>query len=151
MADNRKAKLEALVERLRAGDPRALGRALTIVENGGAAAMALTEALSGSFGKALIVGFTGPPGAGKSTLVDTLIHEWRREGRSVAVLAVDPVSPVSGGAWEQDRMARITSMAFHPSSLARGHLGGPVQRRWQTSSGLDIDPDRNGRGSGSLT
>jgi len=128
MADNRKAKLEALVERLRAGDPRALGRALTIVENGGAAAMALTEALSGSFGKALIVGFTGPPGAGKSTLVDTLIHEWRREGRSVAVLAVDPVSPVSGGAVLGDRTRMgahsLDDGVFIRSVSARGHLGG---------------------------
>lgn len=128
MSSDGKTRIEALAERLRAGDPRALGRALTVVENGGGDARALTEALAGAFGTAHIVGFTGPPGAGKSTLLDALIHEWRREGRRVAVLAVDPVSPVSGGAVLGDRTRMgahsLDDGVFIRSVSARGHLGG---------------------------
>ncbi|MGX0878759.1 LAO/AO transport system kinase [Roseovarius sp. MBR-154] len=128
MSSYKKTRIEALAKRLRAGDPRALGRALTVVESGGDDALALTEALAGAFGEAHIVGFTGPPGAGKSTLLNALIHEWRREGRPVAVLAVDPVSPVSGGAVLGDRTRMgahsLDDGVFIRSVSARGHLGG---------------------------
>ncbi len=128
MSNDPRMKINALAERLRAGDPRALGRALTVVENGEGDALSLIEALSDEFGKAQIVGFTGPPGAGKSTLVDALIHEWRAEGRPVAVLAVDPVSPVSGGALLGDRTRMgahsLDAGVFIRSVSARGHLGG---------------------------
>jgi len=128
MSSDGKIRAEALAERLRKGDPLALGQALTVVENGGSNALALTEALAGAFGKARIVGFTGPPGAGKSTLLDALIHEWRREGRPVAVLAVDPVSPISGGAVLGDRTRMgahsLDDGVFIRSVSARGHLGG---------------------------
>ena len=117
-----------LATRLREGDPLALGRALTVAENGGNDGKALMKSLRDDIGKARIIGFTGPPGAGKSTLVDALIHEWREAGRPVAVLAVDPVSPVSGGAVLGDR-ARMGAHSlddgvFIRSVSARGHLGG---------------------------
>lgn len=128
MSDVSNNKTAPLIERLRSGEPRALGRALTIVENGGSEANALLKALGGHCGSASIVGFTGPPGAGKSTLVDALIHEWRGMGRPVAVLAVDPVSPVSGGAVLGDRTRMgahsLDDGVFIRSVSARGHLGG---------------------------
>lgn len=121
-------KILALANRLRQGDTRALGRALTLIENGGSEARELITLLSDSFGEAQIIGFTGPPGAGKSTLVDALIHEWRRAGRRVAVLAVDPVSPITGGAMLGDRTRMgahsLDDEVFIRSVSARGHLGG---------------------------
>lgn len=118
----------SLAKSVRAGDTRALGRALTLVENGTEDGKALLAELRADTGKALIVGFTGPPGAGKSTLVDALIHAYRTEGSAVAVLAVDPVSPVSGGAVLGDRTRMgahsLDDGVFIRSVSARGHLGG---------------------------
>ncbi|MEO1191897.1 MAG: methylmalonyl Co-A mutase-associated GTPase MeaB [Pseudomonadota bacterium] len=117
-----------LAQALRDGQRLALGRALTLVESGGEEGRALLRALRSETGQARIIGVTGPPGSGKSTLVDALIHAWRKEGQPVAVLAVDPVSPVSGGAVLGDR-ARMGAHSldqgvFIRSVSARGHLGG---------------------------
>ncbi|MEM9520176.1 MAG: methylmalonyl Co-A mutase-associated GTPase MeaB [Actinomycetota bacterium] len=115
-------------ERLRAGDPAMLARALSVLEAGGPAADGLRARLHAVVGSATVVGFTGPPGVGKSTLVNAYIEELRRQERTVAVLAVDPSSPVSGGAilGDRTRMGQHTSDpgVFVRSVASRGHLGG---------------------------
>ena len=122
---------EALVERVLAGDPRAIARAISVVEDAGgtgSAGAALIGALHPRSGRAYIVGVTGVPGGGKSTLVDQLIATVRASGLTVAVLAVDPTSPFSGGAVLGDRvrMNRHAGDAgvFVRSMATRGHLGG---------------------------
>lgn len=121
-------RIARLTAALRRGDRRALGRALTLVESGSEEATALVHALDEDVGAARIVGITGPPGVGKSTLVDAMIHQWRRSGLRVGVLAVDPVSPVSGGAVLGDRTRMgahsLDDGVFIRSVSARGHLGG---------------------------
>jgi len=120
--------MEAFLQRLRTGDPRTAARAITVMESGGPVADDLHRALLPLTGSALTVGFTGPPGAGKSTLIDAFVSELRKSGRSVAVAAVDPSSPLSGGAVLGDRvrMGRHTEDAgvFIRSIASRGHLGG---------------------------
>jgi LAO/AO transport system kinase len=121
------ASLDALVARLVGGDGGALARCLTLVE-AGEHAVALRQRISRLAGRATVVGFTGPPGVGKSTLVDAYIVELRRIGLTVAVAAVDPSSPLSGGAVLGDRirMHRHTPDpgVFIRSIASRGHLGG---------------------------
>jgi LAO/AO transport system kinase len=117
-----------LAERVRAGDPRALARALSLVENGAAAGDDLLASLFPSTGRAWTIGVTGPPGAGKSTLVDQLVRLLRERGETAGVLAVDPTSPFTGGAILGDRV-RMQSHAsdagvFIRSMATRGHLGG---------------------------
>ena len=111
-----------------AGDRRALARVLTAVENRTPLAEAALRKLYPAAGKAHLVGITGPPGAGKSTLVASLIGVVRAAGRPVAVVAVDPSSPITGGALLGDRV-RMQSYAsdtdvFIRSMAARGHAGG---------------------------
>ncbi|MFG1299820.1 methylmalonyl Co-A mutase-associated GTPase MeaB [Xanthobacter sp. V3C-3] len=117
-----------LAQRLRAGDSRAVARAISLMEEGGSAAAALHAAILPATGRALTIGFTGPPGAGKSTLVDAFVAELRKSGRTVGVIAVDPSSPLSGGAVLGDRirMGRHTDDpgVFIRSIASRGHLGG---------------------------
>lgn len=121
-------RIDRLAREVRGGSHIALGRALTLVETGEAAGRTLLRALTPHTGTARIIGVTGPPGAGKSTLVDALIHAWRSESRPVAVLAVDPVSPDSGGAVLGDRTRMgahsLDDGVFIRSVSARGHLGG---------------------------
>lgn len=117
-----------LAARVLAGDVRAVARAITIVENERAEARPLVAALHPATGRAYLVGVTGPPGAGKSTLVDRLTAEWRREGHRVGVIAVDPSSPFTRGALLGDRV-RMQQHAVDPgvfirSMATRGHLGG---------------------------
>jgi LAO/AO transport system kinase len=107
---------------------RALARAISIVENGRPEAPALLAALFPHAGRSLVVGVTGPPGSGKSTLVDRLTAHLRRAGKSVGIVAVDPTSPFSGGAILGDRI-RMQAHAgdegvFIRSMATRGHLGG---------------------------
>ena len=117
-----------LAERLLSGQTAALARAITIVEGEGPAASRLLKAIHPHLGRAVVVGFTGPPGAGKSTLVNAFIAEMRGRGKTVAVAAVDPSSPITGGAVLGDRirMAEHTmDKGVYIRSLAsRGHLGG---------------------------
>ncbi len=119
---------DQLMVPLRAGDPRALARAISWVENGHPGARALMAALWPSLGRAEVIGLTGPPGAGKSTLTDRLARELRKEGRKVGILAVDPTSPYTGGAILGDRirMARASEDEgiFIRSMATRGALGG---------------------------
>jgi LAO/AO transport system kinase len=118
----------ALIDRARQGDRRALARALTIVEQGGEAAQAVGRQAARHAGHAHIVGITGAPGAGKSTLTGRLVEQRRLRGDRVAVLAIDPSSPFSGGAILGDRVrmqAHATDEgAFIRSMATRGHLGG---------------------------
>jgi len=117
-----------IIARLRSGEPLALARAITAVENETEDAAGILRAIQPHLGHARVHGFTGPPGVGKSTLVDAYITELRKRDLSVGVIAVDPSSPVSGGAILGDRV-RMTSHGVDPrvfvrSIAARGHLGG---------------------------
>jgi LAO/AO transport system kinase len=115
-------------DKILAGDPRAIARAATEIENRSATAESLLKQLFPHTGKATVLGITGPPGAGKSTLADQLVHEFRREGKLVGVLAVDPSSPYTGGAVLGDRIRMLSHHAdsgvFIRSMATRGHLGG---------------------------
>jgi len=132
----------SLLKRLRAGDPKAIARAITIMEAGGPTASRLHRELLPLTGSALTVGFTGPPGAGKSTLIDSFIAELRTSGRTVAVAAVDPSSPLSGGAVLGDRirMGRHTEDpgVFIRSIASRGHLGGLTENIQHIIDVLDV-------------
>ena len=122
------AEKPGLAARLLAGQTAALARAISIVDRDGQAVSALLKTIQPHLGRAIVVGFTGPPGAGKSTLVNAFIGEMRARGRTVAVAAVDPSSPITGGAVLGDRirMAEHTMDAgvFIRSLASRGHLGG---------------------------
>jgi LAO/AO transport system kinase len=112
----------------RAGSRLALSRLLTAIESRTAAAEEALRTLYPAAGSAHVVGITGPPGGGKSTLVAALVAEARAGGRAVAVLAIDPSSPVTGGAILGDRI-RMQQYAGDPdvfirSMASRGHLGG---------------------------
>ena len=120
--------LKALVTRARAGDLRSRARLFSLIENGGPAAQAALSELVPLAGHAQIVGITGPPGAGKSTLVGKLATEIRRVGQTVAILAVDPSSPLTGGAVLGDRI-RMSDLHGDPgvfvrSLSTRGAVGG---------------------------
>jgi LAO/AO transport system kinase len=117
---------EQLVDRARAGDRRAVGRLLSLVEDAGDEALRIAELTRGSGGGATVVGITGPPGAGKSTLVAAIVAALVEGGARPAVLAVDPSSPLTGGAILGDRvrMAAIDDTAFIRSLATRGHAGG---------------------------
>ena len=136
------ASPEALAARVRAGDPRAIARAISRIEDaehdGGAA---LVGALFPYTGGAYLVGVTGVPGGGKSTLVDQLIVTVRAAGLKVAVLAVDPTSPFSGGAVLGDRVRMNRhagdAQVFVRSMATRGHLGGLARTTGDAAVVLD--------------
>ncbi|MBL8222418.1 MAG: methylmalonyl Co-A mutase-associated GTPase MeaB, partial [Bryobacterales bacterium] len=115
-------------ERILAGDVRALARAATAIENRTAEAEGLLAELFPHTGRAMILGITGPPGAGKSTLVDQLARALRAEGKTVGIIAVDPSSPFSGGAILGDRIRMQHHHAdggvFIRSMATRGQMGG---------------------------
>jgi LAO/AO transport system kinase len=128
-----------IADRVLAGDPRAVARAISLIENEDPSTAALVGAIFAHTGRAYLIGVTGPPGAGKSTLIDRLTAEIRRptkpagegaqrEGHTVGVLAIDPTSPFTGGAVLGDRL-RMQAAAndegvFIRSMATRGHLGG---------------------------
>jgi LAO/AO transport system kinase len=115
-------------QKILSGDLRALARATTGIENRSREAETLLKELFPHTGRATVIGITGAPGAGKSTLVDKLIHELRRENKSVGVIAVDPTSPFTGGAILGDRIRMLAHHAdpqvFIRSMATRGWLGG---------------------------
>jgi GTPase len=130
-----------LPERIVAGDARAVARGISLVEDEGAAAGELVRAIFAQTGRAHLVGVTGPPGAGKSTLVDRLTSELRRSNLTVGILAVDPTSPFTGGAVLGDRL-RMQSHAgdegvFIRSMATRGHLGGLARATGDAALVLD--------------
>ncbi len=141
------AAVEALAEGVRAGEARAVARAISVVENQRPEARELLAALFPHAGGALVVGVTGPPGAGKSSLVDRMTARLRAAGRTVGIVAVDPTSPFSGGAILGDRI-RMQSHATDPgvfirSMATRGHLGGLAATTGQVltvlaASGKDV-------------
>jgi LAO/AO transport system kinase len=120
--------LTTLLQRFQTGDRRALARAITWVENGAPEAAELIRATFPGSGRAHVIGITGPPGAGKSTLVDRVASRFRERGQSVAIVAVDPTSPFSGGAILGDRIRMQRTLndpgVFMRSLASRGHLGG---------------------------
>ena len=127
-ADPRRTDIAGLAGRLRKGETRALAKALTVADIGGEEARALLQALDEDRRETPVVGLTGPPGSGKSTLISAMIRTLRERDMRVAALAVDPSSPKSGGAILGDR-ARMGEHGSDPhvfirSIAARGHLGG---------------------------
>ncbi|MGI8786185.1 MAG: methylmalonyl Co-A mutase-associated GTPase MeaB [Pyrinomonadaceae bacterium] len=119
---------ENLLEKLFAGDARSVARAITKVENGADGATEIMKAVFPKTGKALVVGITGSPGAGKSSLVDKLALFYKERGERIGIVCVDPSSPFSGGAILGDRIRMQTlgldKNVFIRSMATRGNLGG---------------------------
>src|SRR6187455_2174627 len=107
-----------LIEGVLAGRPLAVARSITAAENGSAAAVEVLAGVYPHTGRSLVVGITGSPGAGKSTLVDRLAAHYRAEGHRVGIVAVDPSSPFSGGAILGDRI-RMKDLATDPNVFIR--------------------------------
>ena len=133
--------LEDLSAGVRAGDRRALARAITLVENGDPLAYELVRELYPETGAAFVIGVTGPPGVGKSSLIAALIRQVREEGRTVGVISVDPSSPFSHGALLGDRI-RLSDHFLDPgvfirSMGTRGHQGGLAETTLQAALVLD--------------
>jgi GTPase len=130
-----------LSERVLQGDARAVARAISLIENEAPDGAELVRRVFARTGRAYLVGVTGPPGAGKSTLVDRLIAELRRADRTVGVVAVDPTSPFSGGAILGDRVRMQQHVAdagvFIRSMATRGHLGGLARATAEAALVLD--------------
>src|SRR5258708_2645536 len=138
---------EALVTAAEARDPRALARLLSLVENCSPDLRRIMKVIAPMTGHARVVGLTGSPGVGKSTVTGALIRGYREQGLRVGVLAVDPSSPFSGGALLGDRVRMqehaIDDQVFIRSMASRGHLGGlswatPQAVRILDAAGLDV-------------
>jgi LAO/AO transport system kinase len=129
------------VERVRTGDVRALARAISVIEDYTPEALELLKMLFPFSGKARVIGLTGAPGAGKSTLVDQLAREYRKQDRTVGIIAVDPTSPYTGGAILGDRIRMQAHHAdpgiFIRSMATRGNLGGLARATTDVSTALD--------------
>ena len=123
------------------GDHRALAKAISIVESGGEPARKLIRELYPHTGRAFTVGVTGPTGTGKSTLVDKIIEEYQKRGRSVGVLAIDPSSAFTGGALLGDRVRMmdhsLEKKVYIRSMASRGDLGGLARAARNTIRVLD--------------
>ncbi len=130
---------ESLIKAARAGDPRALARLVSLVEDESAALPAVMKVIAPMTGHAHIIGLTGSPGVGKSTVTAALVRCFREQGLRVGVLAVDPSSPFSGGALLGDRIRMqdhaTDDQVFIRSMASRGHLGG---LSWATPQALRI-------------
>ncbi|MBA2384825.1 MAG: methylmalonyl Co-A mutase-associated GTPase MeaB, partial [Actinobacteria bacterium] len=133
--------LEELAAGVRSGDRRALARSITLVENGDPLAYELVRELYPETGQAFVIGVTGPPGVGKSSLIGALIRHVREEQRTVGVISVDPSSPFTQGALLGDRI-RLSDHFLDPgvfirSMGTRGHLGGLAEATLQAALLLD--------------
>jgi LAO/AO transport system kinase len=137
--------MKDILERFLHGDRIACARMITLVEDNSALAeqdvSQIFAALKERMGRALRIGITGPPGAGKSSLADKLTLLWRKQGKTIGIVAVDPTSPFSGGAILGDRI-RMTEIAMDPgvfirSMATRGSLGGLARRTQEVSDLLD--------------
>lgn len=122
------ARIEELIQGVLKGDHRSIARAITTVENNEPEAQELIAAIYSHTGKAQVIGLTGPGGAGKSTLADKIVHEYRKRGKTVGVVAVDPSSPFTGGAFLGDRI-RMQELTADPdvfirSMATRNYIGG---------------------------
>jgi LAO/AO transport system kinase len=141
MATRRAFTRESLAAGVRAGDKRALARAITLVENSDPLAYELVRDVYAETGRAYTVGVTGPPGVGKSSLISALVRQVRAEDRSVGVISVDPSSPFTHGALLGDRI-RLADHFLDPgvfirSMGTRGHLGGLAEATLQALLVLD--------------
>ncbi len=135
------ATISTDIERIRAGEARAVARAISKVEDNAADAAELMKALYPHTGRGLVIGITGAPGAGKSSLVDRLAGLYRERGERVGIVCVDPSSPFSGGAILGDRI-RMQALGLDPgvfirSMATRGHLGGLARATVDAVSVLD--------------
>src|SRR5713101_6725183 len=132
---------ESLIDRIIAGDPNAVARAISKVEDGAADASDLMKEIFPRTGRALVIGITGAPGAGKSSLVDKLATIYRKRGERVGIIAVDPSSPFSGGAILGDRIRMQTLTldkgVFIRSMATRGNLGGLARTTIEAAAILD--------------
>jgi LAO/AO transport system kinase len=141
VAARREFTRESLAAGVRAGDKRALARAITLVENSEPLAYEVVKELYPETGNAYTVGITGPPGVGKSTLIGALLRHVREDERSVGVISVDPSSPFSKGALLGDRI-RLADHFLDPevfirSMGTRGHQGGLSEATLQAMLVLD--------------
>ena len=135
----RPADVASLVAAARAGDPRAVARLISLVEDASPLVREVAAALTPHTGSAQVIGVTGAPGVGKSTTTTALVQGFRAAGRRVGVLAVDPSSPFSGGALLGDRVRMgdhaLDDGVFVRSMASRGHLGGLA---WSTPQALRV-------------
>src|SRR6184192_3954083 len=141
MAKRREWTGETLAAGVREGDRRALARAITLVENGDPLAYELVRAVYPDTGSAYVVGVTGPPGVGKSTLIAAIVRQVRESGRTLGVVSVDPSSPFSQGALLGDRI-RLAEHFLDPgvfirSMASRGSLGGLSEATLQAALLMD--------------
>lgn len=135
------SSISSWVERIRSGEVRALARAISTIEDGRPEAVDLLKALFPHSGHARVLGLTGAPGSGKSTLVDQLAREYRTQEKTVGIIAVDPTSPYTGGAILGDRIrmqAHHADPGIYIRSMAtRGFLGGLARATTDVSTVLD--------------
>ncbi|NPV50142.1 MAG: methylmalonyl Co-A mutase-associated GTPase MeaB [Candidatus Methanofastidiosum sp.] len=132
---------DELIKRMISGDRRALGKIITLMENDPSSSAYIIPQIHNLTGRAHIIGITGPPGSGKSSIVDKLISCYRKEGLKVGVIAIDPTSPFTGGAILGDRIRMkqhyIDRDVFIRSMATRGNLGGLSEATGNTIKALD--------------
>ena len=122
------SEIEEIVQGVLAGDRRSIAKAITVIENNPEKAHRIIASIYPHTGKAHVIGITGPGGSGKSTLIEKIIREYRRRGKTVGVVAVDPTSPFTGGAFLGDRIRMqelsVDEGVFIRSMATRNYLGG---------------------------
>jgi LAO/AO transport system kinase len=135
------SKTQEIAKGVLVGDRRSIARAITTIENNSPKAQELIASIFPHTGNAHIIGLTGPPGSGKSTVIDKIIREYRRKGKTVGVIAVDPTSPFTGGAFLGDRI-RMQELStdqrvFIRSMASRNYLGGIAKATKNAAKVLD--------------